>query len=346
MGRLRRKNRHLPERLHVKNGNYYWTPFVDGKMKWKPLGNDYLRALMQYRELEGLNDGAPTVAKLLDRALAHMANDLKPSTYKEYTRASANLKIAFERFVPSEVEPRHIAEYLEKRERKLADGTKVAARVTGNREMAFFSTAWELARRRGWINLPNPARGVRRNKERQRKRTATAEEIALLLGQDDRMADMVEITLMTAIREDDLLNIHLKQIERDGFRVKPRKTDASTEVEQLFLWTPELKAVFDRARARRRRVGSVFLFPIERGEEAGQAYTVLSFQNNWRRYYAKCGVSGLTWHDLRRTALNMREKAEGKDAAQKLAAHSSVTTTEGYLRGVGAVELLPVKLAR
>lgn len=334
MGRTRSKNKHLPPRMQMKRGRFYWTPFVQGKVVWRPLGDDYAQALLKWRELEGINEGAATVPQMLERALGVLAESIKTGTFREYSRAMHNLRGAFEGFTLVDVEPRHIAQYLETR----------TAKVSANREIVFFSRAWEVARRRGWTNLPNPCAGIKRNKERSRKRAASQEEIRALLSRDEPLTDMVELSLMTAIRESDLLNLTVRAIEPEGLRIKPRKTDESTEAELLFRWTPELRAVLDRAKARRRRVGSLYLFPVRCRGRAGQPYTVNTFQNVWRRYFARCGVSGLTWHDLRRTALQMREAEAGKDAAQKLAAHASVTTTEGYLAGVGAAVVEPVRL--
>lgn len=338
MGRLRTKNRHLPPRMQLKGGRYYWTPYVDGKLKWQPLGDDYVKAMLKWRELEGINEGAATLGQLLDRALGVMADEIGAGTFREFTRALNRLKAAFEGFTPSDVTPQHIAQYLETRK----------AKVSANREVAFFSAAWEIARRRGWINLPNPATGVRRNAEKKRKRVAKPDEIAALLSADERLTDMVEITLMTAIRESDLLNLTLHAVERGGLRIKPRKTEASSEAELFFPWATDggaqLRAVIERAKSRRRKVSSIYLFPVTKRERAGQPYTVNTFQGVWRRYFERCGVSGLTWHDLRRTALNLRQRESGKEAAQALAAHSSITTTEGYLSGVGAVEVAPVVL--
>lgn len=334
MGRTRKANKHLPPRMQRKGENFYHTPYIGGKVVWRPLGNDYVQALLKWRELEGMAEGAETVYAMMENALAVMAENLKPATLREFSRALNNLKGAFEGFKPVEVEPRHIAAYLENR----------TAKVAANREIAFFSASWNVARRRGWINLPNPADGVKRNREKKRKRTATPDEIRALLSQDCATADMVAITLMTAMREADLLNLPLRSLEAAGIRVKPRKTDASTEAEQVFLWSPDLRAAVDRAKARRHRIGSLVLFPVQLRKRAGQAYTVNSFQNVWRRYFERCGVQGLTWHDLRRTALNIRAQEQGKDAAQEMAAHASVTTTEGYLAGVGAVEVAPNRL--
>jgi integrase len=336
MGRHKETNKHLPPRLRRKGRNYYYV--TNGK--WRPLGHDFAKALLTWRDLEGMSDGAATVSQLLENALAVMAQTLKPGTIREFGRARTNLSKAFASLIPSDVEPRHIAVYLETR----------SAKVAANREIAFFSAAWEIARRRGWINLPNPAIGVERNRERNRKRVAKPAEIRSLLYNDDGgsrdciEADMVEFALLTGMRESDMLNLTRPQLERDGIRVVPRKTDESTEVEQLFEWTPELRAVVDRILERRHRVGSLFLFAASKGKRAGQPFTVNSFQSKYHRFFEKCGVTGLTWHDIRRTALNFKARFEGKEAAQAMGAHSSITTTEGYLAGVGEIRVTPVSL--
>ncbi len=330
MGRTRKKDKHLPPRMQLKNGNYYWTPFVDGKLKWIPLGNDYVQALLKWRDHEGISDGAESVCQLLDNALSVIASKVKVSTLTEFTRANNNLKAAFEGFRPVDVTPSHIAQYMEKR----------SAQVSANREIAWFSTAWELARRRGWINLPNPATGVKRNKEKKRKRVAKQTEIEALMKPSLPLRDMALITLTTAIRQTDLRLMTRQAIEKGGLRIKPSKTDDSTEVELFFPWTPELRAIIERAKARSN--SSIYLFPAMRGKRRGQPYTKNSFVSVYRKYFKKCAVVGLTWHDLRRTAINRLREERGKEAAQLFAGHSSMTTTEGYLTNVGAVEVVPL----
>jgi len=323
--------------MRLKKGRYYYV----FDQKWMPLGSDYTAALLKWRDREGLSDGAATVPQMLENALTVLARKVKARTLVEFTRALANLRRAFADFAPADVEPRHIAQYLESR----------SAAVAANREVAFFSSSWEIARRKGWINLPNPCIGVERNKEKKRKRVAKPREVYALLYRPDGAprdcieADMVELTLMTGMREDDMLNLSRAQLEREGIRIVPRKTDNSTEAEQLFEWTPELRVVIDRALGRRRRVGSAYVFPASQGGRVGQPFTVNSFQTKYHRYFAKCGVEGLTWHDIRRTALNMKSREEGKEAAQGMGAHGSITTTEGYLAGVGEIRVRPVSLA-
>src|SRR5690348_10025954 len=115
MGRHKTTDKHLPPRMRKIGNGYYYRGFANGKDVSKPLGDDYARALLQWRDLEGLAEGAETVPLMLENALAIMTPDLKPSTHKEFTRALTRLKKAFEGFTPIDVEPVHITEYLEKR---------------------------------------------------------------------------------------------------------------------------------------------------------------------------------------------------------------------------------------
>jgi hypothetical protein len=52
----------------------------------------------------------------------------------------------------------------------------------------------------------------------------------------------------------------------------------------------------------------------------------------------------MTWHDVRRTALNLKSREVGKKAAQGVGAHGSLTTTEGYLAGAGEIRVKPRSL--
>lgn len=316
------------------NAHYYVA-----NQRWLPLGTDYLKALVKYRELDGQAEGAATLSQLVDNALAAMTN-LKPGTVREFARAASHIKAAFPSFTPADLEPHHVATYLAKR----------SAKVSANREITFLSACWDLARSRGWTSLPNPCAGAPYNPEKPRKRVATKDEIRALLYEkqadeswlrrDHYMADAVEWTLRTAMRQADLIGFKLNQLTDEGVVLRPEKTADSTGAQLLFEWTPEMLELAERIKKRRRRVGSVYLFPTK----SGQPFTGNGFRSMWKKWFDKCGVAGLTWHDLRRTALNLRKREGGTEAAKDLGAHSSLLTTEGYLSNIDAKRVQPVKL--
>ncbi len=56
--------------MHLKHGRYFYTPRIDGKVKWVPLSRDYAEALSKWAELEGTLDRVgTTVGEALDRYL-------------------------------------------------------------------------------------------------------------------------------------------------------------------------------------------------------------------------------------------------------------------------------------
>ncbi len=337
MGRHRSKNKHLPPNVEMKGGRYYFRPYRAGERPSIALGDDYTRMLLRWRELHGLTDEVTTVCQAIDSALAIMTETLKSGTIREYTRAANMMKLAFKGFAFEDVKPVHLSQYLAKRK----------AKISANREVTFFSSMWDIARQRGWTDRSNPATGAKFNKEKKRKRIAAKDEQQKLLydeagnPRDCQYADMVAFAIKTGLRESDMLAFTLAQISDEGLLAKPRKTDASTEAELLIEWDDELRQLIDRCKARRRRVGSIYLFPTK----FGTPYTLNGFQSCWHRYFEACGVSGLRWHDFRRTGINSKKKETGStDAAKDFAAHSSVTTTEGYLANVGVTKVTPIRL--
>jgi hypothetical protein len=64
MGRHKEANGHLPPRMLLRHGAYYWTPRVDGRQVWQHLGSDYPGALKAYYEREGVPDGDRKIWRL------------------------------------------------------------------------------------------------------------------------------------------------------------------------------------------------------------------------------------------------------------------------------------------
>jgi integrase len=83
-----------------------------------------------------------------------------------------------------------------------------------------------------------------------------------------------------------------------------------------------LQEVVERAKALRRRVGTVYLFATREG----QPYTTTGFDSMWRRVVIKSGLDDVRFHDLRAKA--------GSDAtnATELLGHDDPRTTNRYKR--------------
>jgi len=92
MGRKRKTDRHLPERMYLKSGSYY---FVDYLNKWHNLGRHYVKALAQYGQFTDPDKPCRTVSDLLDRYLVEVAPLKAENSYKanisgaKYIRAAS-----------------------------------------------------------------------------------------------------------------------------------------------------------------------------------------------------------------------------------------------------------------
>ena len=325
MGRHKTRNKHLPPRMRQIKGRYYWVGYRDGKRPSIPLGDDYTVALLRWREIEGLSDSAATVAAIIDRYLARA--EVAPVTRAGYIEQSVPLKRFFEGARPEDVRTRHLRQYLNSR-----------PRTAGARELALFSAAWNHARETGLIDLPNPREGIRIKGARKATRTAAATQQTSLTQGSSQMAVICELAFLTGLRQTDLRLLRLDAIDDTrGLVVTPSKTQNRTGATVIFEWTPALRACIARAKLLRRRVGSLYVFPNRKG----QPYTVDGFQTMWSKHRAACGVSGLAFRDIRRTVLKQQQEEHGLEAAQKMGAHGSVTTTERYTRNAGPVTVKP-----
>jgi integrase len=330
MGRLRKKNKHLPPKMYLIKGRYYWIGSVSTPTGVQrpsiPLGDDYARALIKWRELEGGGESAQSVGALVDRYIG--IADVAEVTRKGYIRQSVFLKRIFKGFSPEDVRPVHIRQYLIAR-----------PPTAGKREIALLSAAWNSAREAGIFDLPNPCEGIRgKPRKRQTRMSTPAEEAALTAG-PYQMAVIVDLALLTGLRQTDLRLLRLDAETEEGLRVTPSKTMRRTGMTQIFTWTPALRACWARAKLLRRRVGSVYVFP----NQEGQPYTLDGFQSMWVAHRKRSGVEGLPFRALRRTAAKAVRATRGKDEAQLFLAHSSVTTTEIYTDGLEVNVVRPTR---
>lgn len=329
MGRHKVKHKHLPPRMRLISGRYYWVGYKDGARPTEPLGADYIQALIKYREIEGLNLSSQTVAAMLDHYIAtHQSKSER--TLKEYTRLAIRLKAALPSFSITDVKPSHVKQIL----------SKTPSKVEANHLVVLLSSAFNKIRGDGDYDGANPCHGIKRHPKPKRTRRASDGEQTALAQGTGTMAVASELALLLGLRVSDVRTMRLSQITDAGVEVMPAKTANSTGVQLLFEWTPALRACIARAKLLRRRVGSVYLFPNRKG----QACTYNGWYSLWRAHKKAVGVGhDLQMKDLRRTALAAKKAEAGTDGAKDFGGHASVTTTEGYLHGTEVVRVKPTR---
>ena len=255
---------------------------------------------------------------MVDRYVLEILPKLALKTREERTRQSKRLKRVFGAMRLVDVEPHHIAAYLDQRDGKVA----------ANREITFLSSMFSYAMRWGWCKF-NPCTGVRRNTEKRRTRYITNDELKLLMeNASEQLACIIELAYLTAVRKSDLLRIRLNDLQADGLHVLPTKTQDSTGQSMVFSYTPRLRDVLNRSKKLRRRASSMYLFATRNGTP----HTTSGFNSAWRRLKSKVGISDVHFHDIRAKALTDAKRKAGSDYAQALGNHTSVETTENYIK--------------
>ena len=223
---------------------------------------------------------AQTVGDLLDSFQIHKLKELAPSTQKDYRGyIDRHLKPVFEDATPDEVEPVHVAQYLEKR----------SAKKVANKEIACLSSAFEYGMRIG-LCTRNPCRGVRRNKVKPKDRYVRDEQYLLYFdAAQAHVQDLMAGIYLMELRPGEARDLLKNQITPKGVRFEESKTGKVKEIS----WSPALQYFLTRATSRFPK--SPYVFANSRGEH----WTEWAMHSALRRLRADVGGPSWTWHDLR-----------------------------------------------
>ncbi len=304
----------LPKNVYVKGGRYYLVKRIDGKKVWlgQSLVADGVKRLAD--SLKALEHGAViTVGDLLKAYLRDGTGDLRPATLKGYAamcEPHAPLMWAFGKVRIGSLTTADVAKYLEKR--------KKAGRLHGgNRERAVLSAAYEFGMRNGYA-ASNPSRGVRRNKEKPRKRYVTTEELQAAFGRAGiQFQELLYAALLTGLRQADLLALRVIDLRGDGIHLVESKTGRS----RIISWSAELRKLVDGAKERARKAAERHGLPIPSTVFTGRTgapWSLWAVQSAMRRL-------GVDWHFH-----DLRAKAATDADHHVLGRHSTLGT---YLRG-------------
>jgi integrase len=320
MARPRKHKTNLPPCVHFKHGAHY---YVKGG-SWRRLpaeGRSTLAsALEAYAELLEAPEG--TMAALIDTALEAMRQRtpaLSKSTLRQYGQAARTLKRKLRQFRPEQVQPKHVA------------AIKLAMASTpnmANRCLSFLRQVFDYAVEQQLIPS-NPAASIKRHREGKRTRLPTAEEFAAVMEQaGDRLQVIAELARFTGQRIQDVLHIEHAHLTQEGILFDPEKTGKPFYA----AWSPELRAVVDRAKALRSDglMSFRWLLPGRSGKEGPKPPDYRSVSRQWRDACTAAGVQDLHFHDLRAMALTQAERE--KLDPQALGRHSTPERTKRYLR--------------
>lgn len=306
--RPKKKDRHLPVRMHFKHGRHWYVH----KNKWQPLPVDYAEALEQYAKLT-THPAAGTMAALIDEVLAYISPKLAANTIDQYTIAAKRLKEMLADFNPDQVQPRHIA----------AIKMHMAATPNmANRILSFARVIFNYALENQLIDT-NPAIGIKRHEEHKRDRYITDDEMdKIWLAASPVLRVIIDLCYLTAQRISDVLAIKMTDIKPEGIAFTQQKTGKRL----IVTMTPDLQITLDAAKQLHGKIRGMTLL-VQRN---GKPYSYTAIRDQFKRASIKAGVEDVGLHDLRAKSLT-DTNSQGNDA-QMLAGHEDKRMTARYIR--------------
>lgn len=350
MGRRRKENRHLPERMYERRGKFYFVqPDTEA---WVPLGADVALALAEYGRIIGAAWHGRTLGDTLTRykttvtavLLSKDRRDAEIRTLDRFNRV-------FGKMLPDSVTSQHLYKFIEDRidERPEFIEKKIPAPAGAEKDIRLLAKVYIKAIKWGTATV-NPALNIEFDKRPKNDRDVTQEEYdAVYSLATERMQIAMDLASNIGQRRADILRIRPKQDFTDeGIMLRQGKSGGKTLL--LIKWTPGLRATVARALALSPQLPREYLLRTR----TGQGYTPSGFGANWQRLMKRATSPGQkgappvlsTWfkfHDFRAKAATEKAEQGTEEEAQQLLGHKDVKTTRGYIRRVKPKRVTPVR---
>jgi integrase len=321
MGRRRTHNRHLPQRVYIDHGTYWFRPKQGKAVK---LGRDLPNALAKYAAIIGTKWSGRTLGDIIDRYRLEML-PLKRSaqTREDEGRGLDRLKAVFGHMLPENVTQQACYRYLDQRCTREGKRAPVAAR----HEVALLGHVFSNAIRWGVASV-NPVRGLDFGERTGKRPQVSMDQVAAVRDlAPERIRVAIDLAVSTGQRRGDLLSLKREQLTDEGIAFRQSKTGAGVLIE----WSDELRTIVDRAKWLQPQIPGEYLIR----KRNGRPYTPRGFSAIWQRLMAKhvkAGGRRFSFHDLRSVSADGAATAE---EAQARLGHASVETTKRhYLRGL------------
>jgi integrase len=264
---------------------------------------------------------APTVNDLAERFLAEHVARRRPSTDLAY-------RIVLRKYIQPEIGRKKVAavefEDIERLHAKVSKSTPVQA----NRVLAVVAKMFVLAVK--WKLRPaNPAKGITRNREHQRRRYLRPDELvrltkALAEDRNQEIADVLRLLLLTGARRNEVLEARWEQFDlKAGIWNKPHSATKQAREHSVPLSAPARELL--HRRYEQQRSDMPWVFP-GRGDKPRRdmSYT-------WKRICKRAGIYGLRIHDLRHSyASHLVNAGFSLPVIGQLLGHSQIATTARY----------------
>lgn len=343
VGRKRQKDHHLPPRMRIRKGRYYYDTQAKPR-KEIPLGADYGAALVKWAELHGQpmqpGDTAPTFDMAVKRYRRDVLPTKAPRTQKDNDDELEHLLKVFKDAPLMSIKPVHVRGYMDARGK--------VAKTRANREKALLSHIFNKAREWGYTDVPNPCAGVKGFPEPGRDKYVEETEFRAVYAQACvPVRNAMDLAYLTGQRPADVLKATVAHVQGGLLLVKQGKTGVRLRIELSGALGLLVAALMP---SRAGKVTSLHL--IRNEDEQHLTYSALTQRFDKARTTAMeaalesgdtalaGALKGFQFRDLRaKAASDLQDLAR----AQALLGHADRDTTEGYVRARMGDRVRPVK---
>lgn len=316
VGRKRKHDRHLPQRVYHRRGAYY---FVDMAGKWNPLGKEYVEALRRLAGLLGSHASSQTVEHLIARYDIEELSSKAPKTRQGRRQQFQAIVRCFGDMSPEEIEPHHVWNFWKAR------GETEQAR----HEVRALSVLLTYARQIGARTKENPCFKLGMKGAKSRSRYVTDEEFLLVRSIAQPMiGHAMDLAYIAGMDEGTIRMLERRHLKDDGIEFeRPKKGDQETAF-QLIEWNDELQLIVKAILRERPELRRALIC-----NRKGQPYSANGFQSQWQRTMRKAKAAGLQegfhFHDLRAKSASDDQTDQG--ASDRLG-HADVKLTKKVYR--------------
>jgi integrase len=312
VGRTRKTDKHLPRRMYGPKHGAYW--FVDRLNKWHNLGADYSDALKRYA---GFHEtiGNETIGALMTSYEVEVLPKQAPDTIIARKKEFKQLRPVFGHMLPKDLEAHHAWNYFEK-----LGGTR-----TARKNISGLSAVMTWARKKGVVR-DNPILKVGFPTSKPRDRYVEDDEyVAVRSVASPMVVFAMDIELITATRQKDILSLDRKQVAAGKLKIAQSKTGKKINY-------PFVGSLEETIEAALKMAPQVRQYVIVNRQ--GKRYTRDGFQTQWKRGMNKALKLGLitapfTFHDIRAKSLS---DAQDLETARIRAGHSDSKITQKVYR--------------
>lgn len=321
MGRRRRRDKHLPPRVYLVHGSYWFRPKVGRAVR---LGRHLDEALAKYAALVVTGWSGRTLGDVIDRyRIEVLPQKRSPQTRQNESAALKRLKEVFGHMRPDSITQAQLYRYSDQRRRPDGRPAPEAAR----HEIGLLGHVFKKAIRWG-VASGNPVRGMEKLERKARRAPVLMSEVEAVRSlATPRMRIAIDLAVCMGPRRGDLLQLKRENLTDDGILFTQSKTGRT----QLIEWSDELRDLVATAKALPPQVPGEYLLRTR----TGRPYSAAGFSANWQRLMRKHVANGgrrFTFHDLRSVSADAAATLE--EARDRLGHASSATTQRFYRRGI------------